>query len=248
VAQDGHDQSGACRVIATATELKFVGETQFERYRAKTLWTKEPGTIQWLRQNCREGDRVYDIGANIGCYTLVAAQLVGEHGRVWAFEPHVGTAHSLLQNIRANDLSGRVRVITAPLHNRVGFRDFSYGSMMAGSSDNQVDSGRLRGAHELKYALTLDQFDAADLVKIDVDGNELKILQGGKQFFTLAPSPRSVQIEIPPVDAAAITALMQDYGYTLERIHYTMQVQQQINAGKDPLTVIHNAIFRKVTV
>jgi FkbM family methyltransferase len=235
-------------VIATATELKFVGETQFERYRAKTLWTKEPGTIQWLREYCREGDTVYDIGANIGCYTLVAAQLVGATGRVYAFEPHVGSAHSLLQNIRANDLTDRVRVITAPLHSRVGFRDFSYGSMMAGSSDNQVDSGRSRGAHELKYTLTLDQFDAADLVKIDVDGNELKILQGGKQFFTLAPSPRSVQIEIPPVDAAAITALMQDYGYTLERIHYTMQVQQQINAGKDPLTVIHNAIFRKVTV
>jgi len=229
--------------------LRFVCSTEAELYRARTLLTKEPGTIKWLKDNCREGDVFYDIGANIGCYTLYAARLVGADGEVWAFEPHVGNAYSLLQNIRVNRMSDRVRVLTCPLNDVNRFERFRYGSIEAGSSGSEFGVTDVQDAEEIKYGMTLDglsyQYGIPDLVKIDVDGNEQRILRGGRHFFSCASPPRSVQVEMPPTDAATIESLMEEYGYVKERVHYTASGQQQIDKGTYPADVIHNAIFRK---
>jgi len=230
--------------------LRFVCSTEAELYRARTLLTKEPGTIQWLRENCREGDVVYDIGANIGCYTLFAARLVKETGTVFAFEPHVGNADSLLQNIAINELSERVFVLTVAINDRDGIGNFEYGSVTRGSSGSQFEPGSVTHltVRELKMGYRLDALSGLrfpNLIKIDVDGNELRILEGAKHLLAGVNAPRSIQVEMPPVDASAIEALMEDYGYTKERIHYTASGQQQIDEGADPSTVIHNAIFKK---
>jgi FkbM family methyltransferase len=245
-------------MTAVLDKLVFVGDDPFEQYRAKTLWTKEPGTIQWLQENVREGDVFYDIGANIGCYTLVAAQLVGEKGHVFGFEPHVANAHSLLRNIMANGLSRRFTLVSSPLCASDVSSEFCYYRTEPGSSNSQFGVAEFApAALEIKCGMRLDTFVwdrpdrfYPDLIKIDVDGLELAILRGGSKVlsgFLNEPSkaPRSVQVEMPPVDAESITALMQSHGYFKERIHYTSNGQQQIDKGVDPATVIHNAIFKK---
>lgn len=59
--------------------------------------------IKFLRHLLQPGQRVIDIGANYGVYTLSMAKLVGPAGRVWAFEPASTTASLLAESITAND-------------------------------------------------------------------------------------------------------------------------------------------------
>src|SRR5215470_15490642 len=58
--------------------------------------------IKFLRRLLKPGDKVIDIGANYGVYTLSMARTVGPEGRVWAFEPASGTASLLAEGIAAN--------------------------------------------------------------------------------------------------------------------------------------------------
>ena len=60
--------------------------TPNEYHRADIYATKEPETIEWLRENLRDGDVFYDVGANIGLYSLYAAKLRAAC-RVFALEP-----------------------------------------------------------------------------------------------------------------------------------------------------------------
>ena len=62
----------------------------------------EAGDIQSLRSYVKPGEVVIDIGANVGYYTLIAARLVGETGRVYAFEPDPTNFAILDKNVRLN--------------------------------------------------------------------------------------------------------------------------------------------------
>ena len=62
----------------------------------------EPFEIEIVRQVVKKGDTAIDIGAMIGCYTLVFAKLVGDTGRVFAFEPEIENYEILKKNININ--------------------------------------------------------------------------------------------------------------------------------------------------
>lgn len=234
----------------------FRCETDIEVYRAETLFTKEEGTIRWLHANCRQGDIVYDIGANIGLYTVVAARLVGRTGVVYAFEPHAANVAHLLENVKINDLEGQVRVKAIALHVSQGMFHFNCTSQKAGSSGHQVghqqsETGKefRPTSSELMHTMTLDglveshAIEPADLVKLDVDGNELKILWGARKFLATFP-PRSLQVEVHPEDDAQIVDLMATYGYKLTERHYTLLGKRAMERGVDPAKIAHNAVFK----
>lgn len=236
-------------------EFAFECETDIERYRADTLFTKEEGTVRWLRAQCKSGDIVYDIGANIGIYTVIAARLVCPNGIVYAFEPHAPTAAHLTQNVLLNGQEKLVRVKCLALHSSQGYFQFNYTSHKPGSSGHQLGHLESESGQEFKpvasevvQAVTIDALiqtqaiDPADLVKLDVDGNELKILYGMRQLFTKTP-PRSVQIEMHPQDDAAIVQFMEGYTYRLKERHYTALGKEAIAKGRDPRQIAHNAIF-----
>jgi hypothetical protein len=67
---------------------------EYSRY--VKMFIKEPGTCEWIDREVKPGDVFYDIGANIGVYSIMAARRVGETGRVFAFEPHSGNFSRLL--------------------------------------------------------------------------------------------------------------------------------------------------------
>ncbi len=71
----------------------------------------EPVETEALRQELRRGDVVVDVGANIGYYTILASRLVGEGGKVYAFEPEPDNFAMLQKNLKANgctNVSGSV--------------------------------------------------------------------------------------------------------------------------------------------
>jgi len=143
-------------------EYRFVCRTKKERNRARRLLSKETGTIAWIDRHLRAGDVFYDIGANIGAYTIFAGHRLGDGGQVIAFEPHIPNANSLIENVFANGLDRRVAIVTAALSREPGYERFNYYAMQAGTSSSQYGHASVEGQSfeprfaEIKHGCTVD--------------------------------------------------------------------------------------------
>ena len=141
----------------------------------------------FFRSLLREGMNVLDIGTNYGLYGLCAANLVGPRGRVYCVEPSTLCNKYLNKTIEANDL-GNVEIIVKGLSNFVGETSFR---IEENTELNQfVESSSEDGNIETIEVTTLDACDEKfnwpeiDLVKMDAEGQEKNILEGGKKFFS----------------------------------------------------------------
>lgn len=227
--------------------------------RAMTLFAKEAGTVSWLEQELRPGDVFLDIGANIGIYSLLAAQMVGPEGRVYGVEPHAVNAAALLENVAANDVADRVSVLTVALSSQIGYDRFNYHDWEIARSHSQFgrsvdENGRafIPVCAEVKYGTTVDALVASSVivppqaVKIDIDGLELSVLQGMTKVLTEPQHPRSVQVEVGPVNCASVDDLMSRLGYRLDHRHHTTAGKKRLRDGAEALSVPHNAVYRPV--
>jgi hypothetical protein len=95
--------------------LRLYATNDFERkYRARAC-DREPWTVAWLDSHVQPGDVVFDIGANVGPFSLIAAVRVGANGRVFAFEPGYASFARLCDNIVLNEFDDRIVPIPMPL-------------------------------------------------------------------------------------------------------------------------------------
>lgn len=194
-------------------------------YRWRTYNTKEPETLDWIDRSMRDGDTLFDVGANIGVYTLYAA-CRHRKARIIAFEPEYANLHLLRDNIVRNRLQDRVTVFSVALGNRAGIsylhiQDLRPGAALHTVSDEMLAETRARRPvvwREGVVSLPLD--DVCDQVgvvpnclKIDVDGTEREVLEGGVRTLQ-APEFRSVLIEMPDDagERAACTRLLREAG------------------------------------
>lgn len=153
--------------------------------------------IKFLRKLLRPGQKAIDIGANYGVYTLSMAKTVGPAGRVWAFEPASGTARLLAEGISANGF-GQIVLERSALSNTCGTAQLS---LNENSELNALVQGNPpANSSEPVPVVTLDHclerhaWRDIDFVKVDAEGEEARILEGGRRFFTeLSPL---VQYEI----------------------------------------------------
>jgi len=238
-----------------AHEYKFVCHSQKERNRASRLFDKEKGTIEWLTRDLRPGDVFYDVGANIGTFTIFAGRRLGDTGRIIAFEPHIPNANSLIENIFLNGLEKKVRLVTAALTDRDGYNQFNYHSMYAGASTSQYGRHSYEGQSfdplfvELKHGCTIDGLCGAkiieppNLVKIDVDGLDFEVLAGMRGVLASAARPRAVQIELGTESTPKIMGLCQELGYELRERHWTQAGLDFIAQGNAPEEYPHYGIF-----
>jgi len=239
------------------SQYRFKCRTFPEFSRSMKLFLKEPGTCDWIRDQVKPGDVFYDIGANIGIYTILAARHTGDSGRVYAFEPHSANFTRLLDNIRVNNFEHIVKPCNFALHDKQGFFPFNYASGKAGSAESQLAS--VTDAHreefrpeiaELKYAapvdalVTQEEFLPPQHIKIDVDGNELLILQGMSKLLTGPGRPKTIQVEINRPYRDGILAFMTGHGYLLADRHYKRYGLELIARGNDPEDHSYNAIFK----
>jgi FkbM family methyltransferase len=147
--------------------------------------------IRFLRKLVRPGMRIIDIGANYGLYSLSLARLAGASGSVIAVEPCAATASYLRESVGLNHLD-HVTVVQLALSNKVGTARLKIGenselnTLAAASQSNE--------ATEEVDITTLDRlaadysFDRIDFLKVDAEGEEERIIAGGRQFF-LTQSP-----------------------------------------------------------
>lgn len=110
----------AMETIDTVTHdgltIKIVTPNALCDWRAKTFSSKEPETLEWI-DSFLEGSILWDIGANIGLYSLYAAKKM--NCRVWAFEPSVFNLELLARNIYENDLTEKICIVPVALCDRL---------------------------------------------------------------------------------------------------------------------------------
>jgi FkbM family methyltransferase len=153
--------------------------------------------IKFLRCLLQPGQKVIDIGANYGVYTLSMAKTVGPTGRVWAFEPASNTARLLAEGIAVNGFT-QVVLEQSALSSTPGTAQLS---LNQNSELNALVHGKpSTSASETVPLTTLDEsmniygWQNIDFVKIDAEGEEANILKGGEKFF--AEMSPLVQYEI----------------------------------------------------
>jgi FkbM family methyltransferase len=236
-------------------EYRFVCHTQKEQNRAGRLFSKEKGTIDWIDRQLRPDDVFYDVGANIGGYTIFAGRRLGDRGQVCAFEPHIPNANSLIENVFLNGLEKKVQLVTAALTNRDGYERFNYHSMYAAASTSQYGRNSYEGEAfdpkfvEVKHGCTLDTLcdrgliPAPDMVKIDVDGLDFEVLEGMRGLMSSARRPRMVQIELGSESTDKIMKLCQEMGYVLTEKHWSSAGLDFIAQGNAPEDYPHYGIF-----
>jgi protein O-GlcNAc transferase len=157
--------------------------------------------IRFLRRLLQPGQKVIDIGANYGVYTLSMARIVGVTGCVWAFEPAAGTAKLLAEGIVANGFS-HVVLDRSAVSGACGTAQLSLNQHA--ESNALTTANGSPGTSETVPLVTLDHclerhgWRDIGFLKIDAEGEESNILRGGKRFFAeLSPL---VQYEIKAGD------------------------------------------------
>lgn len=172
-------------------------------WRATTFSTKEPETLEWI-DSLEEGAVFWDIGANVGLYSIYAAKT--KSCRVYAFEPSVFNLELLARNVWLNRLTDLITLIPLPLTEKLSVSKFTMSSMDWGgalstfAAEFDHNGAPLNKLFEFK-ALGISMQDAVgaleisrpDYIKMDVDGIEHLILRGGSSVIS---GVKQVLIEI----------------------------------------------------
>lgn len=184
-------------------DLYILKDGDWRGYRS-TPCAKEPETVEWIR-SFDEGSVLWDVGASVGPYSLIAAAL--GHSVV-AFEPFLPSAGHLQQNVWRNNSD--VSVITAGLNYFTDFGVFSASSPSAGSaSHNDKETRYPQFVQWMKADDAADQCLPPNHVKIDVDGGELAVIEGGRETWKQVDS---IMVESEPPTIDDITVILQGAG------------------------------------
>ena len=134
---------------------------------------------QLFKKFVKNNDVVYDIGAHVGFYTLLASMLVGD-GRVYAFEPLPSNIAILKKHIVLNKLTN-VTVIEAAVSDKEGKTFFKEGeSSTTGTISEKNGSFAVQEVFIDKLIETQNILPPR-ILKIDVEGTELSVLQGARR-------------------------------------------------------------------
>ena len=180
---------------------------------------KEPETVEWLERTFAASSVLYDIGANVGAYSLVAAATGGSGSRVIAIEASPFTFASLCANVLLNDFSGRITPLQLLLTERAGVRSFVLGSTIAGEASHPGESDGRPGldlaAIPLDEAVRLLDLPKATHLKIDVDGGEDAVLDGaGATLHSPTLEHVVIEVESGRTDLGHVERTFADAGLT----------------------------------
>lgn len=162
----------------------YVEVSYFERNEMKEL--------EDLLREIQETDVFFDVGANIGLYSLFIADYAEE---VYAFEPHPSNAHQLYRNSLLNDK--KLNIMLCGLSDSSGYASLS--SPKNADVDGQVslsspgDSPLMTRTESVSSIL--DYTRTPDVVKIDVEGAEMRVLEGMQDALESDP-PRLIFCEV----------------------------------------------------
>lgn len=148
------------------------------------------GEAQLFRKLTQDGMQVVDIGANIGLYTLLFAKLVGNAGRVFAFEPEPSLFSALCDNCATNNVLNvfPFQIAAGDSNGRAKFQRSIFNS-----GDNRLGETKIDGKPiEVEVARLDDLLPVRNVqfIKLDVQGHELAALNGMQEVIASSPDVR----------------------------------------------------------
>lgn len=192
----------------------------------------EPYETALTLQHLKPGDVYVDVGANIGYYTLVAAQRVGPEGKVFAFEPDPANFALLQNNVALNRLS-QVQVFACALYHQdaeghlfLSADNFGDHRVYQADTARQTHRIPLRHGDTQLGALT----DRIDFLKIDTQGAEYFVVKGLQQLIQKNRQHLSMILEFCPygirhsgADGHELVRLLEDFGLQLQIIDHQQE-------------------------
>jgi FkbM family methyltransferase len=174
--------------------------------------TYEPTQTRLFEELVKPGDVVYDIGAHFGYYTLLSSKLVGDRGRIIAFEPSPANLARLYRHIELNDRDN-VQVLELAVSDHEGTAHFE--TRTGSGVGHLADDGPL----EVKLTTldSLTQLPLPQVMKIDVEGAEVGVLNGAKALFSKTKPVIFLSLHGDDLKKTCLE-LLSEYGYTFRQI------------------------------
>jgi FkbM family methyltransferase len=220
------------------------------RYRARTFSSKEPETLAWI-DNFSQSDVFFDVGANVGMYSLYAAS---KGLKVLSFEPDALNFAILNLNIYCNKFSNLITAYSIPLHYKDCLSTFNTSMLWWGSALNSFENSLDAWGQEYlpehsfgSYSLPLDRIVfllgiQPSHLKIDVDGNEFLVLKGSSAVLK-SRTLRSILVELDMSSPSykIIIDFILSFGFSLSTV-----TRSSHNSPAHPDTIA-NHIFLRTT-
>jgi FkbM family methyltransferase len=203
-----------------------------ELSRVRAYLTREPETVEWIAEYVKSQDVFYDIGANIGLYSIFAAKLHRGDLKVYSFEPESQNYASLNRNVYLNGLSDAITTLCMAVSDSSRINRFYVrGNLRAGEAIHQFghptdDQGNdFSPVHQQgMIGVSLDDLcfsfglEFPTHVKIDTDGHESSVIQGADRVLKDSRL-RTVLVEITEIPSSMdqiqeIYARFQEAGFS----------------------------------
>lgn len=230
------------RIREGATVVRLVDYERYPIYMCVDSWIendvrlhsckKEPGTVEWIESWFKPGDVFYDIGANVGAYSLIAFRFLRGKIKIYAFEPGFVTFPQLCRNIYLNGAAEVIVPFQVALSDQTSIAAFHYQNLVPGGALHALgapvdqDGRRFQPVFTLPtLSYRLDDFvrqfglPMPNHIKIDVDGTEYQILKGSEEILAL-PELRSILLEANEEREGAdeIVRLLEENGLALHSL------------------------------
>lgn len=189
----------------------------------------------FVRRLGRPQLRALDIGANHGFFTVALAQRAGSQGHVWSFEPDRAVNDCLRKTVAVNGLQN-VTTAAFALGDRNGDAVLStaasaeFNTLRAVPGDAEAQRVTVRRLDDVVSELGIRDID---FVKIDVEGLETAVLEGGRNFFVRESPLVMAEMRFPGGVQTELPAVLRDLGYALWR--YAPGLERLVpSAGDSP--------------
>ncbi|MBI3049021.1 MAG: FkbM family methyltransferase [Acidobacteria bacterium] len=221
---DMHAASRPRRVAYEEADIYIQVLTKGEEFRLRAC-KKEPFTVDWIHTRIGAGEVLYDIGANVGIYSLVAAKKPGGAARVFSFEASYASVASLCTNIVLNGVGALITPMPVALADTTAMDVFSLRDLEPGAARHVLGPGQPEDGPTL-YQQPVMRFRLDDLVewvrlplpnhiKLDVDGGELAVLEGAPRTLS-SPALQSILVEVSTAQSGAVTDVLECHGLRLD--------------------------------
>jgi len=185
--------------------------------------------VDWIESWFKPGDVFYDIGANVGVYSLVAFSFLSGKTKIYAFEPGFVTFSQLCKNIYLNHAGEAIVPLQVALFDQTSITTFHYQNLVTGGALHALGDPIDQHGGQFQPVFTLptlsyrlddfvQQFDLLlpNHIKIDVDSTEYQILKGAKEMPSRSEL-RSILLEFNQEheDSDKIAELLEEHGLVL---------------------------------
>ena len=237
-------------IIFANRKIKIFTPNIILKWRANTFFTKEPFTLNWIDKFKSKEIIFFDIGSNIGLYSIYAA-IKHKNIKVYSFEPSFLNLYSLSKNIFINQLSKKIFIISNPaFEKKYGISNFYDTSDFEGAALSNFDSCQDQDGKKLikiensynvlgfnlDYLIDNKIIKFPNYVKIDVDGNEHLILEGFKKNIK-NKKLKEIMIEVNPKHKKqfnSVFRILKKYGFKLNK-DFLLDPENKENISKNYL-------------